>query len=191
MAVFGWVPFTDSSWQVQLLTTTIAGSRCNCLPMFDGSPPMGGGPMGNWADIAANDILLIAAHGRRYTTDSIAWVGGDRVITVWGYTELAQQIWLRLGAQRSSLSIDYRLLACFGANNITPLATSFGSKLAKAMRGLNMHGTLTAYKGATGMGKLKGHQVGSSRTTCALSIIRHGGMTKGRATDQSAKVWNL
>jgi hypothetical protein len=159
--------------------------------MEDGSPPFAGGSVGSWSEVAANDILLIGAHGRKYTTDTIAWVGGGGVVTQWSADQMAQEIWVRLGAQRSSLSIDYRLLACFGANNITPFAQSFGSKLAKAMQGLDMHGTLTAYKGATGMGALKGSQIGSSRTTCALSIIRHKAMTRGRATEESGKIWNL
>ena len=83
---------------------------------------------------------------------------------------MAQQIWLRLGAQRSALNINYEIVACFGANNMTPFVQSFESKLAKAMRQLNMHGTLTPYKGDLGIKKLHGRQLGSSRIRYMLFI---------------------
>lgn len=88
--------------------------------------------------------------------------------------------------------INYRLLACFGANNITPLAHSFGSKLATEMSAVGLKGSLTAYKGATGMDANLGKQIGSSRITCALSVLRHlGTMTGSQPTDDASVVWTL
>ena len=95
-------------------------------------------------------------------------------------------------ADHYSQQINYRLLACFGANNITPLAHSFGSKLATEMSAVGLKGSLTAYKGATGMDANLGKQIGSSRITCALSVLRHlGTMTGSQPTDVRLTATNL
>eukprot|EP01034_Spumella_vulgaris_P045806 gene45806-57080_t len=133
---------------------------------------------------------MIAAHGRKYTTETVGWLVKDKLI-VWTAAQLAQHMWLNLGAGSSGLSLDYRLLACFGANNITPLAESFGERLSKEMKGLGMKGTLTAYKGATGILGNKGRQIGSSRVTCAMSMLRNGTTANGKPTADSSKVWTL
>lgn len=190
MPVFAWIPFYDSGWVVYSMHSHL-GQRTRILPFVDGHAPFSGHERVSWGDIVAGDTLLLAAHGRKWSTDNVAWVKEDGTITQWTAQSFAQAIYDRLGGN-SGLELDYQLLACFGANNITPLAQSFGSKLAKEMSLRNMRGTLSAYKGATGMGALRGSQIGSSRVTCALSIMLNmGKMTKGRATALSAKVWNL
>ena len=189
MANFGWVPFADTSWQ---LDVTMRGAGRKILPMADGGAPntFGAAAAGQWNEIVANDSIMIAAHGRKWSTDNVAWLVNGQLVE-WSANKLAQEMWLRLGGSRSSLALDYRLLACFGANRITPLAESFGERLAKEMKGFGMKGTLTAYRGATGILGNRGRQVGSSRITCAISMLRHGSVAKGRATDAEAKVWSL
>jgi hypothetical protein len=190
VAIFAWVPFYDSGWVTYVYTTTV-GKRGRILPFVDGHTPYPGHESVSWNDIAAGDTLLLAAHGRKWTTDNVAWVQQDGTLAQWTAQSFAQAVYDRLNGN-SGLEIDYQLLACFGANNITPLAESFGSKLAKEMKLRHMRGTLTAFKGATGLGALRGFQIGSSRVTCALSILRHGGkMTKGKATALSGKIWEL
>ncbi len=195
MAVYGWVPFTDTGCQVSLIYTisnNIVGQLSRCLPMADGSPSFPGMLAGSWSQIVENDTLVIAAHGALYSTNVVGWIigGGDEIIK-WTATQLAQAIWVRLGSARSSLNICYNLVACFGANNMTFFAASFGSKLAMAMKKLNMHGMLTADKGATGMGKLVGEQRGISRTTYGLSYIFPGVTSLCSRTGNSKKIWTL
>jgi hypothetical protein len=166
------------------------------LPFIDGHAPYPGHEGVSWNTIRAGDILLLVAHGRKWTTDYVAWKREDGTIAQWTPQSFAQAIYDRLGGN-SGAELRYQLLACFGANNITPFAKSFGSKLAKEMKIRHMRGTLTAYEGATGMtapgtSGLQGSQVGNSRITCALSMLRHRGeKTAGKATSESGKVWNL
>ena len=57
---------------------------------------------------------------------------------------------------------------------------------------VGLKGSLTAYKGATGMDANLGKQIGSSRITCALSVLRHlGTMTGSQPTDDANVVWTL
>lgn len=190
MTIYTWIPFFDSDWVTDSIKRNQKGKL---LPFADGHAPFAGHEKVTWGDIQANDILYLAAHGRKWTTEYVTWNKEDGTMAQWTAAKFAEEISDRLGERIPRL--DYRLLACFGANNITRWAESFGSRLAKAMSDQRLQGTLTAYKGATGMIELRGKQAGSSRITCALSKLRHGGLenaTKaGKATDASAKVWNL
>lgn len=57
---------------------------------------------------------------------------------------------------------------------------------------VGLKGSLTAYKGATGMDANLGKQIGSSRITCALSVLRHLGTLVGsHPTDDASEVWQL
>jgi len=192
VAAYGWVPFTDIDCEVSLGSDLLVGEMCKCLPMADGSPMAQALLVGRWSEIVENDTLLIVANGGLYTTEVVAWISGYGVIRAWTPTQLAEAIFRRLGAPRSFLNIDYHLLAGYSANNITPWIPSFGKKLSKAMKKLDMHGSLTAYKGVNGMRSLIGYQVGSSRSTYALSRLRHfGRLSAGRATMSSTKTWLL
>src|SRR5262249_15759070 len=124
MPWFAWVPFNDPGWV----------AYCNSpnkriLPFADGVPVPGHERV-SWNQIQANDTLLLAAHGKSFTTDKVAWVrkdakGKKQIIAQWTVQQFAQAIHHNLGDSHD-LFLYYRLLACFGANNITPLAQSFG-----------------------------------------------------------------
>ena len=134
---------------------------------------------------------MLAAHGKKWSTNEVAWRKRDGSIEQWSPTVFAQAIRDRLDDHHGQ-QINYRLLACFGANNITPLARSFGSKLAAEMSGVGLRGSLTAYKGATGMDSDLGWQIGSSRISYALSVLRHLGTPVGsRPTNDASVVWTL
>ncbi|WP_298595838.1 hypothetical protein [Zoogloea sp.] len=135
----------------------------------------------------------IPAHGKilPHADGSVGFVGHENVSWSQVQANFAQAIRACLGDGYGQ-QISYRLLACFGANNITPLAHSFGSKLAAEMGKVGLKGSLTAYKGATGMDANLGKQIGSSRITCALSVLRHLGTLVGsHPTDDASEVWQL
>lgn len=190
MTTFLWAPFYDSAWNRELGNLGYGGGN-KILPHADGSKGYVGHENVSWSQIQANDTLVLAAHGKKWSTNEVAWRGQNGVITQWSPAVFAQAIRACLG-DNFGLQISYRLLACFGANNITPLAPSFGSKLAAEMSNVGLRGTLTAYKGATGMDSNSGMQTGSSRITCALSLLRHQGTLVGtHRTDTASVVWQL
>lgn len=190
MTTFFWVPFDDSDWNHDVYCRSIP-AHGKILPHADGSVGFVGHENVSWNQVQANDTLVLAAHGKKWSTDEVAWRKKDGTIVQWSPTVFAQAIRACL-ADHYGQQINYRLLACFGANNITPLAHSFGSKLATEMSAVGLKGSLTAYKGATGMDANLGKQVGSSRITCALSVLRHlGTMTGSQPTDDASVVWTL
>lgn len=188
MSNFAWVPFPDPQWSAHVRSMD---SKIKILPHNDetSNPQTDYGVTVSWKEIKAEDTLFIAAHGRRFSTETVAWNDGKGGVRQWTADNLAGALCDKLGESRY-LSLDYRLLACFGANNITPLAKSFGSRLAARMKTRKMKGTLTAYRGVTGIGGLNaGLQEGSSRVTYALGQLFH--IKRITKTDDAAEVWNL
>src|SRR5262245_11224549 len=120
MARFGWVPFYDSTWVSYVLTECIH-TWGHLLPFVDGHAPHHRHENVSWGDIAGRDVLFLAAHGRKWTTDSVAWKKEDGTLAYWTVQSFAQAVYDRLDGS-SGLELDYRLVACFGANNITPFA---------------------------------------------------------------------
>ncbi len=193
MKNYYWLPFQDNQWHRD--TVSRMSRRDAILPFSDGASAcrtLGGlsKPAAQWRDIGSGDQLFIAGHGHKYSTEKVTWVLENRNIS-WTANQLASAIKLNL-ANNSQRSIDFHILACFGANNITPFAKSFGSKLAKELKVRGLRGTLTAYKGATGLMAARGHQTGSSRITAAshLAFNRHPNTT-GNATSDAGVTWQL
>lgn len=186
MAIYGWVPLRDNHWMLDMMSRA---PRIKLLPLADGSAPMSGCVEGKWQDIVAHDVIMIGAHGMNYTTESVGWTVNGEAKT-WTVQILADALAACLGKQKT-LALDYRLLACFGANNITLFAESFGKRLSVAMQVRAMKGTLTAYKGAVGILGNRGRQLGSSRITCALTRLRTDSTVNGKPTAESSKVWTL
>ncbi|PKF63503.1 hypothetical protein CW745_01235 [Psychromonas sp. psych-6C06] len=193
MKNYYWLPFKDDGWHSDTLKRM--NNNDFILPFLDGTSAarssLGASrPAGAWSDVGSSDQLFIGGHGHKYSTEKITWVlpGNNKS---WTASQLASAIKLNLanGAQRK---IDFHVLACFGANNITPLSKSFGSKLAKELKARGFRGTVTAYKGATGMLGAQGHQTGSSRIT-ALPQFAFGGQasTTGPLTTESGVTWQL
>lgn len=147
-------------------------------------------PEGQWRDLGSGDQLLIAGHGHKYSTEKVTWVLANKKIS-WTASQLASAIKLNL-ANCGQRRIDFHILACFGANNMTPLAKSFGSKLARELKVRGIRGTLTAYKGVTGMMASRGHQTGTSRISAAPKLIFGGSVrTTGNPTKDAGVIWQL
>lgn len=193
MKNYYWLPFKDEDWH----SDTIKRMNKNdyILPFIDGTSAArtrlgASGTAGIWSNVGSGDQLFIGGHGHKYSTEKITWVLPGNNAS-WTASQLAAAIKLQLanGAQRK---IDFHVLACFGANNITPLSKSFGSKLAKELKARGFRGSVTAYKGATGMLAAQGHQTGTSRIS-ALPHFAFGGQasTTGPITSESGVSWPL
>jgi hypothetical protein len=193
MKDYYWLPFQDDGWHND--TVGRMNSTDAILPFTDGTSAsrtkLGSSrPAGQWSDIGSGDQLYIAGHGHKYSTEKVTWVLTNKNIS-WTATQLASAIKLNL-ANCGQRKIDFHILACFGANNITPLAKSFGSKLARELKVRGLRGTLTAYKGATGMMAARGHQTGSSRISAAPHFAFGGNAsTTGTATKDAGVTWQL
>lgn len=193
MKNYYWLPFKDEGWHSD---TVARMSRSDAiLPFLDGTAATrtrGGNsrPAGQWSDIGTGDQLFIGGHGHKYSTEKVTWVLGTGNVS-WTASQLASAIKLKIanGGQRK---IDFHILACFGANNMTPLAKSFGSKLAKELKARGFRGSLTAYKGATGMMAARGHQTGTSRLTALPQFaFGDGASTTGNPTKDAGVKWQL
>ena len=193
MKNYYWLPFLDEAWHSD--TVARMTHRDAILPFADGTAATrtrGGNskPAGRWSDIGSGDQVLIGGHGHKYSTEKVTWVTANRNIS-WTASQLASAIKLNL-ANCGQRKIDFHILACFGANNMTPLAKSFGSKLAKELKVRGLRGTLTAYKGAIGMMAARGHQTGTSRITAMpYFAFGDGASTTGNPTKDAGVKWQL
>ncbi len=193
MKNYYWLPFKDDDWHSD--TIKRMNNSDYILPFLDGSSAArtrlgASGTAATWADVGSGDQLFIGGHGHKYSTEKITWVlPGNN--TSWTASQLAAAIKLNLtnGAQRK---IDFHVLACFSANNITPFAKSFGSKFAAELKSRGFRGSVTAYKGATGMMAAQGHQTGTSRITALpqFAVTGQASIT-GPVTSQSGVTWQL
>ena len=196
MPNFYWLAMRDNSWHEDTLGR-MDRVLDRILPFQDGSSatrsPGGNKAIaGAWTDLRDGDLVWIPVHGRKKSTETVAWVVNGTEID-WTAEQVAQAVYGNL-FPRMNIAINYHLLACFGANSIIPFGKSFGEKLAKAMSVLLLRGSLTAYKGATGMAAHRGMQVGSSRITAAPVFFFHRGAGKPRgdiAIETASHSWPL
>jgi hypothetical protein len=197
MAGFYWLPFPDKGWHADTLAR---GDRRydKMLPFLDGTDASRSAsgvslPAGAWSEIKEGDELWLPVHGHKYSTEIASWSVEGKLIS-WTAPQFAEKLLEKL-LWKGAYSLHYHLLACFGANNISLFAKSFGERLANAMTALNFQGTLTAYKGATGLAANRGHQIGTSRLTAAPIFLMHRGpgapSATTLATQDAAKSWRL
>ena len=204
MANYFWLPYYDETWFNYLNNRTGVNEGAKLLP-FANSSTMTRGVLGQrfaageWAQMVEEDHIQIATHGRKYTTDTVAWdcKGG---LIAWTPDQMADVLQGFLGSKR----IHYDLLACFGANS-WGLAASFGEKLLAAMKKKGLKGTLTALKGATNIGAGQGRQTGTSRFSTGIKmlkiqmpaalggyVLKKGGTDSGGVQSSAARVqWDL
>jgi hypothetical protein len=195
MTNFYWLAMPDRSWHDDTVNRMNRPAD-RILPFEDGTSAArtadGVTVTGaEWTDVQDGDFVWIPVHGRKKSTDTVAWVVKGVEID-WTAEQLAFAIRVHLFGR--DISVNYHLLACFGANNIIPFSKSFGAKFAKALTTNGMRGTLTAYKGATGMAAQRGMQVGSGRFTAAPIFLFHRGegSPAGHIATQSAtESWPL
>lgn len=166
MANFFWLPYYDKTWDTYLNLRTGVNPSAKILPYSNGGHGYSGFTNGNWAALAAGDHLQIATHGRKYSTQNVAWACPAGMIT-WTPQQMANVLQGFVGAK----SINYELLACFGANS-WGFASSFAEKLAGEMTKAGLKGTLSALRGATNIGLGQGRQTGDSRFTTGLKMFR-------------------
>ena len=172
MANYFWLPYYDETWFSFFTHRTGVNEGAKLLPFANGSTitrgvlGQGGWKKGEWDEIRDGDHLQIATHGRKYTTETVAWdcAGG---LVAWTSDQMAHVLrgfvkWKR---------VHFELLACFGANS-WGRAASFGEQLLASLRRQNMKGTLTALKGATNIGVGQGRQTGTSRFSTGVKMLK-------------------
>ncbi|MCP4321123.1 MAG: hypothetical protein GY951_06880 [Psychromonas sp.] len=193
MKNYYWLPFKDEDWHSD--TIKRMSNNDAILPFLDGTSAsrtkLGASkPAGIWSEVGSGDQLFIGGHGHKYSTEKITWVL-QKNNTSWTASQLAAAIKLNL-ANGSQRKIDFHILACFGANNITPLSKSFGLKLTRELKARGFRGSVTAYKGATGMLGAQGHQTGTSRITALPQFALTGNAsTTGPSTSGAGVTWQL
>ena len=80
----------------------------------------------------------------------------------------------------------------FGGEHVVRRRSDVVEGKGRLRIGTTMEAEMEPYKGATGMDANLGKQIGSSRITCALSVLRHlGTMTGSQPTDDANVVWTL
>ena len=190
MADYYWVPLGDKDWLADTRKRIKEDGGDGLLLPYRLGQHVGNLDKALWSDIQAGDSITIAAHGHKYTTEKVSWIVSGETVS-WSSEYLASALHTCMG-NNVSFNINYYLLACFGANNITPFAPSFGKRFAASLKAYRFRGTLTAYKGATGMNKAHGFQTGSSRITAAPSFLLGDGAKKeGTATYDAGVTWQL
>ena len=166
MANYFWLPYYDETWFNYLQQRTGVNAGAKILPFSNLGRKYTGMGNGEWDEIQDGDHLQIATHGRKYTTETVAWdcAGG---LVAWTSDQMAHVLrgfvkWKR---------VNFELLACFGANS-WGRAASFGEQLLASLRRQNMKGTLTALKGATNIGAGQGRQTGTSRFSTGVKMLK-------------------
>ena len=111
MTTFFWVPFDDSDWNHDVYCRSIP-AHGKILPHADGSVGFVGHENVSWSQVQANDTLVLAAHGKKWSTDEVAWRKKDGTIVQWSPTVFAQAI----RAQCETLIPDELFIADTGAD---------------------------------------------------------------------------
>jgi hypothetical protein len=147
------------------------------------------GMTAGWGDLQDGDELYIGAHGGARDSSQVAWVH-DGTKTWWNAERLSTVLSAHL-LDGSAPFLEYHLYACFGANNYYKTGECFGVRLRREMMGAGLRGRLTAYNGAVGLNGNGGHQVGSSRITCAFWYLIGRQNHNSGATRDMGTSWDL
>ncbi len=199
MANYFWLPYYDETWFSFLNNRTGVNAGAKILPFSNLGRRYTGMPNGEWDEFQDDDHLQIATHGRKYTTETVAWdcAGG---LIAWTSDQMAHVLRGFVKSRR----VHFELLACFGANSWGN-AASFGERLLASLRRQNLKGTLTALKGATNIGAGQGRQTGTSRFSTGVKmleiklpdflggyVLKKGGTDRGGIMSSAARVqWEI